>query len=296
MKDKMIEIPHLEWHITHNCNLTCQGCMHFTNHGHNWFVSIEELRNWYSKWNSRISPKSISILGGEPLLHKDLVDIIYLTKEMWTQPKNSYFEVVTNALLLDEKTNEDLPKALSQTNCILSVSIHSTPKNEKYADKLNKSFEILDRWQETYGITIFKNDMYNNWYMAYKGYGINSEPFEDNDPEQSWNNCRAGQKCFQLYESNIYKCCMTAYLQLQKDKYGDLLSKKWDPYLKYIPLYPDCTDKEIIEFFNRKAEPVCGMCPKKSSIDTKEFGKNDPLIPVSFYDKKNNNKFDYFYN
>ena len=132
--------------------------------------------------------------------------------------------------------------------------------------------------------------------MAYKGYGINSEPFEDNDPEQSWNNCRAGQKCFQLYESNIYKCCMTAYLQLQKDKYGDLLSKKWDPYLKYIPLSFDSTDDEIIEFFNRKAEPVCGMCPKKSSIDTKEFGKNDPLIPVSFNNKKNNNKFDYFYN
>lgn len=273
MKDKMIEIPHLEWHITHNCNLTCQGCMHFTNHGHNWFVNVEELRNWYSKWNTRISPKSMSILGGEPLLHKNLIEIIYLTKDMLIQPKNSYFEVVTNALLLDEKTHKDLPKVLSETNCVLSVSIHASPKNLKYVDKLNKSLEILNKWKKSHDIKIGINDMYNEWYTAYKGYGINFEPFDDKDPQMSWKHCRSGQECFQLYKENIFKCCMTAYLQIQKEKYGNLLSKKWDPYLKYVPLTPDCTDDEIIEFFNRQAEPICGMCPKHPEIFPTTFKK-----------------------
>ena len=291
----MIEIPHLEWHITHNCNLTCQGCMHFTNHGHNWFVNIQELKTWYSQWNNRISPKSMAILGGEPLLHKNLIEIIYLTKEMWQQPENSYFEVVTNALLLNEKTHKDLPKALEETNCVLSISVHSTPKNIQYANKLNKSFEILNKWSKSYNIKINVNDMYNEWFKAYKGYGINFEPYEDNDPEESWKYCRSGQKCFQLYQENIYKCCMTAYLQIQKEKYGDFLSKKWNPYLKYTPLNPNCTDDEIIEFFNRKAETICGMCPKYAEVFPTEFKKNNPLIPVSFYEKTNKNKFNYLY-
>ena len=72
----MIVIPHLEWHVTHNCNLSCEGCNHFTNHGHNWFISLDELKSWFSSWNKKVSPKRLAVLGGEPLLHKDIVEII----------------------------------------------------------------------------------------------------------------------------------------------------------------------------------------------------------------------------
>ena len=41
------------------------------------------------------------LLGGEPLLNKDIVDIVYLTKEMWTQPKNGHYWITTNGLLLE---------------------------------------------------------------------------------------------------------------------------------------------------------------------------------------------------
>lgn len=283
----MIVVPHLEWHIIHNCNLSCEGCMHFTNHGHDWIADIDTLKKWYSYWNERISPKSMAILGGEPLLHKNLVEIIYLTKKMWKQPKdNSYFEVVTNGLLLDREKHKDLPIALRDTNCHLSLSIHGSLENKKYVEKIDKTLEILDEWKYQYNIKILITDMQKFWSRSYKGFGINSLPFEDNNPEKSWNNCVAGQKCFQLYEGNIYKCCMTAYLQLQKNKYGNLLSKKWDPYLKYVPLNPNCSDDDILEFFNRKSESVCGMCPANPKV----FQKNDPLIPVSFHEKQNSLK------
>lgn len=286
----MIQIPHLEWHITHNCNLSCEGCMHFTNHGHNLSVDIKDLKKWYSFWNKRISPKSMAILGGEPLLHKNLVDIIYLTKETWKQPEDSYFEVVSNGLLLDREKHRELPIALKETDCFFSLSIHSSPDNKKYLNQIEKIFKILDEWVSEYGIKVKINDMEPFWSRTYKGFGLNSLPFEDKNPEESWKNCSAGQKCFQLYEGNIYKCCMTAYLKLQKEKYGPLLSKKWDPYLSYIPLDPNCTDEEIVEFFNRKSESICGMCPQKPKI----FKKNDPLLPTSHYEKLN--KFHYTFN
>ena len=287
----MIEVPHLEWHITHNCNLSCESCSHFTNHGHDWFIDIDTLTKWYSYWNKRISPRRMAVLGGEPLLHKNIVDIIYLTRDMWQQPpysgiKSHYptprYEIVTNGILIDKEKHKNLPKALVDTDCTLSVSIHSTKNvSLEYSNKLKKSLNIIKEWRDRYNIKINLYDSFKDWSRVYNGFGINSEPFEDNTPEQSWKNCPAGQECFQLYNGNIYKCAPLAYLPLLKEKYGPLLSGKWDPYLKYIPLTPDCSDDDIIEFYNRKCESVCGMCPKNII----NFKKNDPLLPVSYYEK-----------
>ena len=68
-----------------------------------------------------------------------------------------------------------------------------------------------------------------------------------------------------------------------KEKYKDKLSKKWDPYLKYMPLEPGATESEILEFFQRGAESICGMCP----ANPKKFHHRDPLLPTSFYEKNN---------
>mgnify|MGYP001182432045 FL=1 len=277
----MIVVPHLEWHVTHNCNLSCEGCTHFTNHGHNWTVSLDELKTWFSSWNKKISPRRLAILGGEPLIHKDIVEIVKITHEMWTQPDNSYFELVTNALLIDPERHKDLPKVLQDTKCTLYISNHS--KSEEYDKKLISSLKIIERWKDKYDFEVLIGDWTSNWYKAYKGFGTTFEPFEDNNPQKSWDECIAGQTCFQLYNNRIFKCCMTAYLSLQKEKYKDKLSKKWDPYLKYMPLEPGATESEILEFFQRGAESICGMCP----ANPKKFHHRDPLLPTSFYEKNN---------
>lgn len=304
----MIIVPHLEWHIAHSCNLTCESCIHFTNHNHNEIISIEKLKEWYSLWNKKISPKKMIILGGEPLLNKDIIDIVYLTKHMWSQPKDGNLSITTNGLLLQNFPK--LPIALRENKCILQISIHGNETTKKYYEKIRKVFSLVDEWEKKYNIKVinckndgeFQNlkptddetyvvyrDMKSDWSRSYQGFGINSLPFEDNDPEKSWDNCVAGKQCFQLYEGKIYKCCMTAYLNLQKKKYGNMLSKKWDKYLKYIPLEPSSSNEEIIDFFNKKSELVCGMCPKNPQV----FSKKDPTIPVNFYEKEN--KFKYLY-
>ena len=265
----MVEVSHLEWHITHSCNFMCQGCGHFTNDGYNEHISINDLKEWYSLWKDKIKPKELSILGGEPLLHKDLIDIIYMTKEEWNIQEDQYYEIVTNGVLIDR--HPELPKALYDTNCVLTISMHSYDK--EYLKVFLKSLSKINEWIELYGINVVLNDSANHWIKTYHGNGKNILPFEDNDPQMSWDRCPSGQQNFQLYNGEIYKCSPLAYLQLKKRKYGDQLSSKWDPYLKYKPLSSDSTEEEVYEFFNRGSESVCGMCPK----NPQKFIKSNPL-------------------
>lgn len=273
-----ISIPHLEIHITHKCNLTCEGCLHFTNHRHSGTIPLTDIKKSMALWNKRLLPKRFAILGGEPCLHRDLVDIVYMTREMWRHSRTE-MEVVTNGLLLH--LHPGLPQALSDTNTRLSISIHSDGSiSPKYQAKIRKALDLADQWQKEYGIALNIDDSLHEWTRGYTGFGGEILPFEDNNPQNSWDNCITGQQCFQLFEDHLWKCAPLAYLQLQDRKYA--LSEKWQPYLQYRPLSPGCSDKEIVEFFNRGAEPVCGMCPN----NPQKFIKMNPLLPVRSYKTK----------
>ena len=84
--------------------------------------------------------------------------------------------------------------------------------------------------------------------------------FDDGDPESSWRNCPA-KWCLQLYEGKLWKCPAIAYLEMQDRKHG--LGEAWQPYLEYEALGSDCSDAELREFVERRAERVCGMCPAR---------------------------------
>ena len=50
-----------------------------------------------------------------------------------------------------------------------------------------------------------------------------------------------------------------AYLGMQDRKFR--LGDDWHRYLEYEPLGLECSDAELREFVERRAEAVCGMCP-----------------------------------
>ncbi len=247
-----VDVPILDFHITHNCNLTCESCSDFTNHGHSRMISLEEGKRWIGNWNNRIQPKQFIILGGEPTLHKDLIDFLYLSREMWG---NTYIKLTTNGFFLHN--HEGLGEAIKENNINLSLSIHS--KSKDYVNRIKDNLKLCLKWKNELGINVSVNTTHEYWTQIYKGYGENILPFEDNDAEASWNNCFMEGTCFQLHEGMIWKCPPIAYLPLMAKKYE--LSKKWDPYLKYNPLKPNCSHDDIVEFFNRKSENICRMCP-----------------------------------
>ena len=249
----MIPVSSLEWHVNHNCNFSCNGCSDFSNHKHKQRITPNILEQWYTPWHKRILPKTVALVGGEPLLNKDIEQIIITARDYWS---HSDLELVTNGWLLHRYPN--LPTVLKETNCKLYISKHFD--SEDYNNKFDQIIKYVESFDLDYKI-------YNNhktWFQIYK---TNLEPFEDNDPQSSWNNCPTYQDCFQLYDGVIWKCPPVAYINLMNKNYT--LSEKWDTYLKYNPLSADSTDQQIKDFFNRKAETVCGMCPAKLKITKK---------------------------
>lgn len=275
---KMLTIPHLEWHVTHSCNFTCQGCGHFTNDGYRQNFSLDTLREWYLCWNKKIRPLELSMLGGEPLLNKDIIDIIYMTKDVWNPQENQTLELVSNGILFDKVPG--LPKALKETNCILTITKHSNDPD--YNKIYNKSIESIIQS----GVKFRIHDASNYWLKMYDGYGSSIEPICNDNYKESWDNCPGGQNNFTLNDFKIYKCAPLAYLPLQKQKYGNKLSHKWDPYLQYKPLLPTDSDMMIIDFFDMKEEPVCSMCPNQCKL----FDKISPLHSPNYMSKIYGNK------
>ena len=48
------------------------------------------------------------------------------------------------------------------------------------------------------------------------------------------------------------------------------LSPKWNPYLAYTPLEPDCTEAELERFLTAEEDPICAMCPaEKIMLETR---------------------------
>ena len=76
----MIEIPNLEFHAAHACNLYCAQCSHYSNFHAGGIVSVDEARANFDAWQGRLAPKQIAILGGEPTLNPELLQIIELAR------------------------------------------------------------------------------------------------------------------------------------------------------------------------------------------------------------------------
>ncbi len=90
--------------VTHNCTANCKHCDKGEKIPNEKQATAEEYKKIYSK----IRPLVVQISGGEPLLRKDILDIIRIFKNPGHLP---YIVFVTNASLLTEEKYDQLKEA-----------------------------------------------------------------------------------------------------------------------------------------------------------------------------------------
>lgn len=241
----------LELHVTHACNLTCESCSHYSNHGHRGHVRLSEAAHWMSLWSRRFTVGQFRLLGGEPTIHPELPAFVGLVRRHW---RSARIRIVTNGFFLHR--HPGLPATLAADgHADIAVSVHHDAP--EYRERLKPIFDLLAAWQQDHGITVDIRESHGNWTRRYHGFGPTMLPYQDGLPRRSWEICPA-KYCKQLFQGRLWKCAPLAYLQLQKAKYD--LSEKWDPYLAYLPLNSSCSDRELDQFIAQEDEPACAMC------------------------------------
>ncbi len=252
--DGLFQTRALEIHLTHTCNLHCDGCRHYSNYNHAGMLSVAEFRDWLGQWSKRIRPNKLRLLGGEPTLNPGLVEMVHIAHEIWPETVR---QITTNGYFLDR--HPDLLDAVIATGTRIGMTIHSS--DPAYLKKVAPIRDGLEAFRKRTGAKLFIEEVDEIWTRSYLGTGDTMRPFTDDDPRRSWENCVSARYCMQLHENRLWKCAPIAYLRMQLEKFGLTDQADWSGYLAYGSLGLEADDDEMRDFLGREDEFICAMCP-----------------------------------
>jgi organic radical activating enzyme len=104
------QMPHpyltrFEVHLADHCNLDCFGCDHYSPLAEKKFADINLFKADFERLSFLTNGQvdTISLLGGEPLLHPELNDFLIVSRKYFP---NTKIQLVTNGLLLTSQTED----------------------------------------------------------------------------------------------------------------------------------------------------------------------------------------------
>lgn len=151
--DGRVRTRALEYHITDHCNLRCDHCCSFSPILKKWLADPVSFREDLVAVRRVVRPEFLKIVGGEPLLHPELEELLSIAHELQVGAR---IQLTTNGILLGNLT----PRSW---DCIqmLSVSLYPEPalpkdliryvareaarRNIEVSWKMQDKFTCLDR-------------------------------------------------------------------------------------------------------------------------------------------------------
>ncbi len=116
IRDGKIQSELCELNVCHHCNLSCRGCSHLSPRVGRFFVDPDTVFRDFSILANYYRPRRVSLLGGEPLLHPALLDVVRAVRSSGIC---QCIRIVTNGTLLG-RMPEQFWESLDQVH----VSVH----------------------------------------------------------------------------------------------------------------------------------------------------------------------------
>jgi hypothetical protein len=134
----------LEAHVVDHCNLTCAECCSLSPHLPQWSVEPAALASDLAHATRILAPRVFKLVGGEPLLHPQLVELVEIVRSSGIAPRIS---VTTNGLLL-----ERMPDALWHAIDALTISLYPRPAlsaaSRAGIEERAARFEVVLNWKQ----------------------------------------------------------------------------------------------------------------------------------------------------
>lgn len=191
----------IEIDITEHCNLNCKGCARCCD-----IYKLKKYANLSTFINDIERTKElfgninlISIMGGEPLLNKELPDFIYYTRKTFP---NAAIDIITNGLLINQLDSK-------------SLSIIKDNEAQFYISNYKPTQQKRPQIEEF----LKKNNMYYKFTPLLTQFRKKLTTRPNNDKFQSHCNC-IDKFLHLVKDGSIYKCPFIAYIQKINDYYN----------------------------------------------------------------------------
>ena len=148
----VINNRHCEITVAQHCNLSCRACSHLSPLLSKDFVDPETLRSDLTTMAKYYHSKYARLLGGEPLLHPNILSIIAVVRESGI---SDHVEVWTNGLLL-WRMSDEFWRAVDGVTVSVYPGKEMTPKQVRTCHKKARrhgtllSMAIADEFRESY--------------------------------------------------------------------------------------------------------------------------------------------------
>jgi len=230
----------LETHVTDHCNLNCSGCTHFAPlvKGEA-FTDKKIFENDLKRFKQLFADLyEIRLIGGEPLLHPDLVFFCEFTRKIYPKTNISIF---TNGMKLLEMP-DIFWRTCSEKDILIKLSYYP----------INLDIDQIKQKAKAHRVRI---KIPKQIHQFMKILNING----DSNPRQSFQNCQAMYKTPFLGHGKVYPCPLPPHIHF----FNDYFSKHIPVTEKdYINIHEDVSPADIMNFVNQSI-PMCKWCISK---------------------------------
>lgn len=230
------DLGYIEFDAARKCNLNCRGCLRYSNitqdsSGYDLVTLERDLKRLKTIFNNIAY---IKILGGEPLLCKDLYKFV---ERIFSYFPDTQVDILSNGLLvpqMDRVLIEEIRKHAAR----LSISIYKA--TEKYTEEIEKFCN-----GEEIELNVYVNKDKFLKQLNSKG---------DSDGETIVKNCMS-KKCTIIKDGIINRCCQPVYTYELNKRFGTEFPEDIG-----ISIYEDgITYKEIKEYITSNTA-FCQYC------------------------------------
>ena len=239
--------PALDVHVADHCNLRCRGCVHFAPLAQKRCLDLgdyeADLRTLATIPGIESYFRGLYLMGGEPLLHPRIADVITLTRRMLPHTR---IVLATNGLLVG-RMDDEFWDALVSCSVELQFSVYP----------INVDYDGLVEMAKARGADVaFAMDLTGRDAGKAAFLKVAVDPERGQDPVRSFNSCFFGGSFMQLSAGSIWNCQVAAHHATLDAAFGwKLASRPADE----LPL-ASVTSIDDIESFRRSAHPMCRYC------------------------------------
>lgn len=235
-------IEYLELHVVDHCNLNCSGCCHFSPIAPEKFLDLDKYNKDLEKLSLIIDKrlKRLILMGGEPLLHPNIVEIIKISKRNFPYTD---IQLLTNGILLN-KMKPDFWDTCEKLNIQINISMY--PINVDYISLVEKVKKEKIRY-----------------YLYGEGEPIKyfDEYLFDKNGNQNkninfYNKCVMAKDCAYLSEGKIFPCQLACNIKFYNKIADFSLPEEKE---NYIDIFKVKNANEIYKFL-AKPIPFCRFC------------------------------------